>query len=216
MADLPRYGFVKFCGVTNVEDARTVVRAGADALGLNFATSPRRLSRDEARVIVDATNGDLLRCAVFDDVPDDEILDTLDDLTIEIVQLHGEIGAALLGSLRQRNVLIVKAINIESDEFATFDDARVDAVLIDGPRPGSGTAHSWDRLAGRRFHVPLIAAGGLTPLNVTDTIRETKSWGVDCASGVEASARSKDAALITDFVARARGAFTAMGETRVN
>lgn len=216
MAELPLHGFVKICGVTNVDDARSVVKAGADALGLNFATSPRHVSRDEARVIVAATNGDLLRCAVFGDQSDDEILNILNDVELEMVQLHGALSATLLASLRQRHVLVVKALTIESDELLTFDDTRVDAVLVDGPRPGSGVAHSWDRLIGRGFHVPVIAAGGLTPLSVAATIHATNSWGVDCASGVEASARCKDSALVTEFVARARQAFTTMGETRVN
>lgn len=216
MVELPQRGFVKICGVTNVDDARAVVESGAGALGLNFATSPRRLTREQARVVVDATNGDLMRSAVFRDNDDAFILDTVVDLAVEMVQIHGDISNELLASLRAHGVLIVKALDIESDDFLNFDESRVDAVLVDGPRPGSGTEHSWERLAGRHFRVPLIAAGGLTPDNVADTILVTRAWGVDCASGVESEPRRKDHAMVSSFVANAHQAFASLEESRAN
>ena len=85
----------------------------------------------------------------------------------------------------------MKALNIESEEFATFDDTLVDAVLVDGPRPGSGSEHSWDGLAARAFSVPVIAAGGLNPTNVAQVITATRAWGVDSASGVESRPRAQ-------------------------
>jgi phosphoribosylanthranilate isomerase len=83
----------------------------------------------------------------------------------------------------------------------------VDAVMIDGPRPGSGVAHSWDRLASRPFVVPVIAAGGLTAQNVADVVVMTRAWGVDSSSGVEARPGVKDTELVAQFVSRARGAW---------
>lgn len=216
MVELPESGFVKICGVTNVDDARAVVTSGASALGLIFAASPRQVTREQARDVVEATSGKLLRSAVFRDNESDFILDTVRDLNVEMVQIHGDLSKELLAALRARGLLIVKALDIESDEFSTFDESSVDAVLVDGPRPGSGTAHSWARLAERRIRVPLIAAGGLNPINVADTILVTHSWGVDCASGVEAKPRQKDHALVNDFVANARQAFASMEGSRAS
>lgn len=212
MAEYWARGFVKICGVTNVADARAVVHAGASALGLIFAESPRRVTRDQARNILETTKGDLLRSAVFRDNDDEFILEHVEELDVEMVQLHGVLSEELLGSLRERPLLIVKALTIDGEEFDTFDESRVDAVLIDGPRPGSGVAHSWHRLNKRSFRVPVIAAGGLNPNNVANTIVVTKAWGVDCAGGVETSSGRKDHGRVSSFVTNARQAFESMEE----
>lgn len=205
-------GFVKICGVTNVDDARAAVRAGASALGLIFAESPRRVTRTQARAILDATKGDLLRSAVFRENDDESIRAHLEDLDVDIVQIHGILNDELLGTIRERPVLLVKALSIDAEELNSFDESRVDAVLIDGPRPGSGISYSWERLAARSFRVPVIVAGGLNPENVANTIIVTKAWGVDCASGVEDNARSKDHRRMSSFVANARQAFAMLEE----
>lgn len=212
MDDSLERGFIKICGVTNVDDARAVVRAGASALGLVFAESPRRVTQSQARNILEATDGEILRSAVFRENDDQSIRDHLRDLEVEIVQIHGTLSDELLQSIRERPRFVVKALAIDAGEFNTFDDSKVDAVLIDGPRPGSGVVHAWDRLAERVFRVPVIVAGGLNPDNVADTILATMAWGVDCASGVESSARSKDHRRVSSFVANARKAFAVLEE----
>lgn len=203
-------GYVKICGVTTVEDAAAVIDAGATALGLIFAASPRRVTVAQASEIVTATNGTLLRCAVFRYDSDEFILERLDALPVEVVQLHGPLSEHLHSALRARPIRIVKALSIDGDEFDEFDETRVDAVMIDGATPGSGIAHSWDRLRTRRFRVPVIAAGGLNPDNVEDVVRATGAVGVDCASGVESSPGVKDPQLVARFVANARRALSSV------
>jgi len=210
--ELWSHGYVKICGVTSVADARTVVDVGANSLGVVFATSPRRVSVDQAREILDATRGSLLRCGVFRENSDDNIVEHVRTLDLDVVQIHGPLSNRLLATLRERPIRIVKALSIEDDEFDVFDESRVDAVMIDGPRPGSGVTHSWDRLESRPFVVPVIAAGGLTAHNVADVVVRTRAWGVDCSSGVEARPGVKDARLVEEFVTRARGAWALAGE----
>ncbi|HUY17397.1 MAG TPA: phosphoribosylanthranilate isomerase [Acidimicrobiales bacterium] len=204
-------GFVKVCGVTNVDDAATAAAAGANAIGLILADSPRRVTLEQAIGIAAAVKGDVLRCAIFRDEDDDVVIETLDALDVDVVQVHGALSSALLAALRQRSLLVIKALNVEGDDFATFDASLVDAVLIDGPRPGSGVTHSWERLHDRRFRAPVIAAGGLDPNNVADVINTTNAWGVDCASGVERTPRLKDHDLVRRYVANARDAFSRQG-----
>lgn len=198
--------FVKICGVTRVDDAVAVVNAGASALGLIFAESPRRVTLAQARQIVSATEGSILRCAVFRNSDDVFVTEQLDALDVEMVQVHGTLSSGLLAYLRGRGLRVVKALSVIGSEFECFDDIDVDAVLIDGALPGSGTEHSWDRLRERRFSVPVVAAGGLTPDNVYGVVRATGASGVDCASGVEASPGVKDHELLGRFVANARRA----------
>jgi phosphoribosylanthranilate isomerase len=212
VAETPERGFIKICGVTNVNDAKAVVRAGASALGLIFAESPRRVTQSQARDILEATDGEILRSAVFRENDDESIRVHLHRLEVEIVQIHGTLSDQLLESIRERPRFVVKALSIDAEEFNTFDESKVDAVLIDGPRPGSGVIHAWDRLGEREFRVPVIVAGGLNPDNVADTILATMAWGVDCASGVESGARSKDHRRVSSFVANAREAFAVIEE----
>lgn len=203
-------GYIKICGVTSVEDATMVATSGASALGLIFAESPRRLTIAQAEPIARSTDGALLRCAVFRHDEDDFIVEHLDVLGVEIVQLHGALSDRLLSQLRERPVRIVKALDIEAGEFDEFDETTVDAVMIDGARPGSGLSHSWDRLRRRRFRVPVIAAGGLSPENVEEVVRSTSVSGVDCASGVESSPGVKSPDLVARFVANARRALSSV------
>jgi phosphoribosylanthranilate isomerase len=210
--ELWSHGYVKVCGVTSVADALMVSNAGANALGVIFATSPRRVSVDRAREILEATKGSLLRCGVFRENSDDDIIEHSRTLDFDVVQLHGPLSDRLLATLRERPVRIVKALSIESDEFGVFDESHVDAVMIDGPRPGSGVAHSWDRLTERPFVVPIIAAGGLSARNVADVVVGTRAWGVDSASGVEVRPGAKDPVLVEQFVSRARSAWALAGE----
>jgi len=200
-------GFVKVCGVTTVSDAKMVASTGASALGLILAASPRRVTIDQAREIALAMEGELLRCAVFRDEEDEFILEHVRALDVDVVQVHGSLNSALVERLRERSLLIVKALDIEGSEFSDFDESSVDAVLIDGPRPGSGVTHSWDRLHERRFSVPVIAAGGLNPTNVADVINATRARGVDCASGVERRLGQKDRDLVEAYVTHAHQAF---------
>lgn len=199
--------YVKICGVRTVEDAREVVAAGASALGLVFAASPRRVGIDAARDIGDATRGELLRVAVFRDQSDEEILPVLERVDVDAVQVHGRLSDAVRESVRAQGRSLIKALSVSDEDFVTFDESLVDAVLVDGPSPGSGQTHSWAALAERPFTVPVIAAGGLRPDNVAAVIAATGASGVDCASGVESSPGQKDAALVGAFVARARDGF---------
>ncbi len=59
--------YVKVCGITNPEDARTALRSGADAVGLVFAESPRKLNVEQAREIAAALPDNVLKVGVFVD-----------------------------------------------------------------------------------------------------------------------------------------------------
>jgi phosphoribosylanthranilate isomerase len=144
---------------------------------------------------------------VFRDNDDDFIRDALETVGADVVQIHGPLSDALLTHLRATDVLIVRALPIGSDEFFDFDEGRVDAVLIDGATPGSGVSHSWVDLTDRTFVVPIIAAGGLTDVNVASVIAHTGVWGVDCASGVESLPGIKDRDKLNRFIDNAREAF---------
>jgi len=205
--------YVKICGVTSVEDAQVVIEAGADALGLIFAESTRQLSPRDGRRIAEATRGAIIRVGVFRHDSDQFVLESVDESGVDVAQLHGPLSEGLLDGLRRRGVGIIKAFSVQSDDFQRFDEVLVDAVLVDGPTPGSGREHSWPDFKVRDFQRPLIIAGGLQPENVAALARGTAAWGVDVSTGVETAPGMKDAARVRDFVANARAALATRGTT---
>jgi phosphoribosylanthranilate isomerase len=201
--------FIKICGLTTLGDANAAIDAGANAIGLILASSPRQLTLDRALAIAAGTKGRVLRTLVFRENTDESIVDALELIDADYVQLHGPLSDELARHLRGRSVRVIKALPIGTEEFFEFDDDGVDAVLIDGAAPGSGARHSWDELADRSFAAPIIAAGGLDDANVVDVIVGTGVWGVDVASGVESSPGVKDRERMVRFIERARSAFAA-------
>ena len=73
-----------------------------------------------------------------------------------------------------------------------------------GLRGGSGELGDWPLATGLASNYRLLLAGGLTPGNVAEAIRQVHPWGVDVASGVEASPGRKDHAQVRAFIAAAK------------
>lgn len=202
---------IKVCGVTSLRDAQMVTDAGADAIGLNYATSPRRISDDVARDVVARLGARVWCVGVFRHQTDDEIVRIVERDALRVVQLHDAGGDALLDALGARGVLVIRAFNSPTPALSARERERVVAVIVDGAQPGSGVANDWTRLAALTLDVPMIAAGGLTPENVASVIATVRPWGVDVASGVESAPGVKDAAKVASFVTRAREALTQKG-----
>lgn len=205
---------IKICGVTSLADATDVIEAGATALGLVLAESPRQLSLDRASEVAEATTGQITRVAVFRDQSERFVLNAVETLKVEAAQIHGPLSTALVTDLHARGVAVIQALAKPIVDTTTRYEALVDAILADGPTPGSGEFHGFEGRDQAHFSRPLIAAGGLTPGNVAEVIEATGAWGVDVSSGVESSPGKKDRALVRDFVERARERFEHREELR--
>jgi phosphoribosylanthranilate isomerase len=200
---------VKICGITSAGDARVAVEAGADAIGLVFAESPRQVTVAQAARIVEAVPPWVSVVGVFVDAPPEEIAETARRLHLGVIQFHGDEMPCLIEDVATQ-CQVVKAFRIATP--SDLDDAldylvqcRPHACLVDsrvaGVQGGSGRAAPWSLVAPvRREMWPLILSGGLTPENVAEAVRIVQPFGVESSSGVERSPGRKDADRVREFV----------------
>jgi phosphoribosylanthranilate isomerase len=204
---------VKICGITSPEDAAAAVEAGAGAIGLNFwRGSPRFVEDQRAREILAAVPKQTLCVGVFVNAHPLVVTETLSELGLNMVQLHGDEKVGSWSEIDPRR--IVRAIRV-------FDDASMKEALAWEPGffiydahvqsfGGGGVQAPWPVIAhGARR--PFLLAGGLSPENVAEGIRAVRPNGVDVASGVESAPGRKDRERLRSFVAAAREAAEAAG-----
>src|ERR1051326_2097347 len=214
--------WVKICGITNLEDAMTAVKAGADALGFVFYDkSPRRVSVDAAKQIIAQLPEQVENVGVFVNQFEGPICATADEAGLTAVQLHGTNEDSRTADLIRKNrkdlrILVGISMQQSSPEGSAVMWARdaIHAFLVDtgnSTMPG-GTGKSFDWQA-QEPNVSAIArlgrvvvAGGLLPTNVAKAMRILKPWGVDVSTGVEARPGKKDPEKVRAFVEAVRNA----------
>lgn len=207
---------VKICGVSRPSDIASASTAGAAYLGFNhFPKSPRFVDVPTMRDLAVQTPEGICKVVLVVD-PTDEALDAiLAEVPIDMVQLHGSEPPERVAEVKVRSGLpVMKVIGISGPEDVSKIGAfaRVaDQILVDAKPPkgadlpgGNGVSFDWDLLAGQRWAVPWMLAGGLTPENVGEAVNLTGAAQVDVASGVEKEPGIKDAALMAAFVKAAQ------------
>jgi phosphoribosylanthranilate isomerase len=210
---------VKFCGITNLDDAAEAVRLGAWAIGLiHHDDSPRHVDPAVAAQIAAAFRRKAEIVGVFVNPTLTDVVRAVEDEQLSIVQLNGEEGASLCSEVARRTgVKVIKAIHVSSAADIHAADAfrMTDFHLFDrrakGLWGGSGESFDWELLRGHRSEVPTILAGGLRPENVAEAIEIVHPFAVDVASGVEAEPGRKDHAAMAAFFENAQPAVAESG-----
>lgn len=211
---------IKICGVTSAAAAAQAAAAGAAYLGFNFyPPSPRALSFADAAEAVASVPAGIARVGLVVDAGDGFLDALLDAVPLDMLQLHGQESQARVAEIRARAGLpVMKAVGIRDagdlPAIAAYE-AVADQILVDAkpPREGAGylpggnaLSFDWRLIAGRRWPVPWMLAGGLTPANVAEAVRLTGARQVDVSSGVESAPGVKDADAIRAFIAAAAAA----------
>jgi phosphoribosylanthranilate isomerase len=203
---------VKICGITNADDAQTAIEAGADALGFNFyGGSKRYIDIGKARDWLTDLPDSVTRVAILVNPTPEEAIATAELAFIDALQLHGDEPPELCRMLQDRHVPFAKAVRPQRDDLAANFHTRT--LLLDSASLSEfgGTGETFPLTLARRWidnfrEHQFILAGGLTPENVADAIREVRPFAVDVTSGVEASPGRKDPARVRSFIAAARAA----------
>lgn len=201
---------VKICGITNIEDAKAALDAGADALGFIFCKdSPRHISFESAEKIIKALPPFIIKIGVFVNETPELIVKTVAGTGINQIQLHGNEPPEMCRSLCH----VIKAFRIKSleslDPLDKYKDL-IAAFLLDAYTPdilgGTGQIFNWDIAIEAKQFGRIILAGGLTPDNVSKAINRVEPYAVDVCSGIESKKGKKDHKKMQLFIERAKSA----------
>lgn len=219
---------VKICGITNVEDARTAVDAGADALGFIFVEdTPRFIEPAAAAAIIAWLPPFVTPVGIFWDHPEGHVKAVAEQCRLGALQFHGKEPPEALADYRLPVIKTIKlppASTIDGmpeyrvgKRFEALHYFKVAAALLldTAVRWSEGEAREpieWKQAATvasvylDKPRPKVILSGGLTPENVARAIGIVKPYGVDVNSGVEARPGVKDPDKVRRFVAEARSA----------
>jgi phosphoribosylanthranilate isomerase len=201
--------FVKFCGIKNELDARAAIECGADALGFNlYPGSTRFIQWQREQAWIRELPAEISRIAVVVNPTLDEAWRLLEMDIFDGLQLHGEESREFCESLANNHKPVLKALRLKNVELLQrLSDYPVFGFLLDSHREGAfggtGERFEWTLLKRAYLDKPLIVAGGLTPENVGNAVRELRPHAVDVATGIENEGGGKDRKKMQDFVAAA-------------
>lgn len=202
---------VKICGLTRAEDVASACELGARYVGFNFSSaSPRRVPLTAARQLAAAAAPGVSRVGVFVDETAEEIRGAVEAATLDLIQIHRALREEDLDL--PRPVIAWLGVDAAGSLVGTSTAllGRCRAALVDAAVPGlaggTGRTFDWSVLAGRRFPVPILLAGGLTPENAEEAIVRVRPAAVDVASGVESAPGVKDRGRLERFFAAVRRA----------
>ena len=198
---------VKICGITNLDDALAAVEYGADALGFVFAPSPRQVTAEVVRRIVEKLPPFICKVGVFVNSDLALVKETMSLCNLDLAQLHGDEGLDYCAALFPKVVKVFNSNSVPSrTELIRY---KVAAYMLDIDK---GTAFNeseqkklWQLAHRLGDHGPVILAGGLTSENVAQAIKIARPYAVDVSSGVEAEPGKKDPDKMRAFLTAAKG-----------
>lgn len=202
----------KICGISTADTLQAAIDGGARYVGfVFFPKSPRNISIETARALALDVPPGVAKVALTVNADDALLTELTNAVPLDMLQLHGSESPDRVTEIRAKFGLpVMKAIGIaeagDLDAIGRYAPV-CDQLLIDAKPPkggdlpgGNGLAFDWRLLQGRRWPVPWMLAGGLTPDNVADAVRLTGAAQVDVSSGVESAPGQKSCDLIRAFL----------------
>jgi phosphoribosylanthranilate isomerase len=201
--------FIKICGVTNYEDAVSVVDSGATAIGFNFfSQSKRYMNPIAAKEIAEKIRGKISIVGIFVNEELSAVKSIASLVKLTYCQFHGDEEPEYVNMFPNA----IKSFRVnDSLKNVYFDDYKAAAFLLDAydEKEFGGTGKQFNWLLAREANEfgKIILAGGLNEKNVSNAIEIVQPWGVDVSSGVEIEPGKKNKRKIEQFVQNARISF---------
>jgi phosphoribosylanthranilate isomerase len=204
---------IKICGLSTPETVDAAVAAGATHLGLvHYEPSPRHVTLEQAAALRARVPAGMKVVLLLVNQQPEPTVRAIQAVRPDVIQFHGSETPEWLAAVKEHSRLeIWKAVGVKDaeslDRVQRFKGA-VDKLLYDAPANklpgGNGLALDWSVLTAFAHTIPWGLAGGLTPENVAEAIRQTGAPLVDTSSGVESAPGVKDVDRIAAFCRAAR------------
>ena len=199
---------IKICGLSTEASVDAAAKAGASHIGLvHFEKSPRHVGLEQAAALRKRAPASLKVVLLLVNADPDLTAKAIEIIKPDILQFHGAETAQWLSVLKSTmNIEIWKAFGVRDAASLKAADEYVDAadlILFDAPAQtlpgGTGMRFDWSLLTEHIHKLPWGLAGGLTPGNVKEALRQTRAQLVDTSSGVETAPGIKDVDKIAAF-----------------
>ena len=197
---------IKFCGITNKEDADHAVNLGVDALGFIFhKDSPRCVTQDVVQEIVYFLPPFVTTVGVFVNLESDEVNDIMQTCRLDVAQLHGDESPEYCMQIKSRKIKAFRVSDQQDIKLIGRYQGVVSAALLDTKDEkhygGTGKVFDWGlALEAQLYEMPLILSGGLSGENIVKAIRLVNPHGIDVSSGIECEPGKKDYQKMHDFI----------------
>jgi phosphoribosylanthranilate isomerase len=204
----------KICGLKTPETLAAAVDGGASLVGFNFyGRSPRCVDPATAGQLAAHVPSSVRKVGLLVDDSDARIAEILASCDLDLLQLHGHETPERVAEIRSRfGKPVIKVISVSEaadlDRAAAYEDV-ADYLMFDAKPPksmanalpgGNAISFDWTLLSKRRFGLPWLLAGGLTPDNLIEAVRISGAPMVDVSSGVEDRPGEKNVSKIKAFL----------------
>ena len=204
----------KICGLTTKDTVDAAVGGGAAYVGFVFyPPSPRYVTPEDAAILAQSVPETVQKVALTVDAQDNQLSQIVTYLKPDLLQLHGQEPIERVIDIKDRfDLPVMKAVPIAGAEdvaLAKAYEPQVDMLLFDAKAPpslpdalpgGNALAFDWTLIAGEKWTVPWMLAGGLRPDNVAEAVAKSGASLVDASSGVRVNRGHKDPELIKAFL----------------
>lgn len=199
---------IKVCGMKEPQNIAEVAALAPMLMGFIFHEPSPRDASDLSPDIISALPDFVRPVAVTVDKAQDEILDICGKYGFKIVQLHGSETPAICRKLKDKGLVVFKAIGVDNDiDWAEWKDYEgcVDMFIMDKKSPihgGTGQKYDWSVLDRYNLSVPYLLSGGIGPDDIDNIIAAMRPGmaGIDINSRFETSPGIKDLHRLINFI----------------
>lgn len=189
---------IKICGITNLEDALLAAKLGAEALGFIFSESPRKISVDQAKFIIDNLPPFIIKIGVFSNEPAKRVEKIDQTLGLDLLQFHGDEPGEFVKRFKPKGLKVFKVA--EPSDLEAIASSGFEFFILDSRIKGQ--PFDWELAIRAKRYGQFLLGGGLNPENVEDALSKVAPFGLDVCSGIELYPGKKDPQKLKDFIGR--------------